>query len=318
MITAEDLVHLPFSADLSEAGILHLSRILPRLGGGARLTGHSMHRIIAATAAQLALRRYLVQRGVDFGVSGRSEFAPHEAPNIRIGRRTLALKSFLISSPSQIEALAQEPALALQAAALVPFDRLVSEDLRGDDVLLFALVNAAVASLRADVPGIRQYWIYTLASAWRKPRIWAPFGPLSLKSEARGSIWLELGGENGSGDFGQTKVRLASGERRVIDPGFHLLSYAHASKRPAGRIGLRSAARRLTQLIAPGDWQNVWLQGREICLLGWITRDEFSMRARPVPEGARVFQFEATKVKNLTVEASRLKPIHRLLELSPH
>jgi hypothetical protein len=64
------------------------------------------------------------------------------------------------------------------------------------------------------------------------------------------------------------------------------------------------------------DWQDVWLEGKEICLLGWITRAEFAMRARPVRAGARVFQFAVTKVKNLAVEVSSLKPIRRLLELS--
>jgi len=316
MISAEDFVHLPYPADLSEAGILHMCRHLPRLGGGAHLTGRSMHRIIAATSAQLALRRYVGLQGLDYGASAQSIFAPHEAPNARIGRRTWALKSFLISSRWQIEALAEEPALALQAPALVPSDRFVSEELRGDDVLLFSLVNAAVASVGADAPGSRHHWIYTLPVAWRRPRVWAPLGPLIVKSEAKGPIWLELGGEDGSGDFGVTRVRLAAGERRMVDPSFHLLSYVHASERPIGRIGLRSVARRETQLITPMDWQDVWLEGKEICLLGWITREEFAMRARPVRAGARVFQFAATKVKNLAVEVSSLKPIRRLLELS--
>jgi hypothetical protein len=275
-----------------------------------------MRRSIAVASAQLALRRYLSLQGLDFGVSAPPMFAQHEAPNVKIGRRTWTLESFLISTPSQIKALADNPALALNAPALVSSDRLAAEESRGDDVFVFALVSATLAGPRADTPGRRRHWVYALPAAWRRPRSWAPIGPLIAKSEAKVPLWLELGGEIGSGDFHQIKVRLASGERKVIDTSLHSLSYIHAPERPTARIGIRSDARRESQLVAPIEWQNVWLEGRDICLLGWITRDEFSMRARPIRQGARVFQFAATRVKNRAVDVSSLKPIHRLLEAS--
>jgi hypothetical protein len=314
MISAEDFVHLPFTTDLSEAGIVHLCRSLPRLGGSTRISGQSLRRSIAATSAQLALRRYLATQGVAFGVSAPSMFAQHEAPNLKIGRQTWALKSFFISSEAQIEALAESPALALLAPALVPSDRFAAEELRAEDVFVFALANATVSDPRPDPPGSRQHWVYPLPPAWRRPRSWAPLGALTLKSEAKAALWLELGGELGSRDFHHTRVRLTSSESKVIDGPFHSLSYVRAPERPGGRIGIRSAARRDTLLIAPIDWANVWLEGREICLLGWITREEFSIRARPIRVGARVFQFAATKVKNLAVDVSTLKPIQRLVE----
>ena len=42
MISAEDFVHLPFTTDLSEAGIVHMCHSLPRLGGGVRMSGHKL------------------------------------------------------------------------------------------------------------------------------------------------------------------------------------------------------------------------------------------------------------------------------------
>jgi hypothetical protein len=274
-----------------------------------------MRRSIAATSAQLALRRYLALQGLTFGVSAPPTFAQHEAPNVKIGRRTWTLVPFLISSPSQITALAENPALALQAPALVPSDRFAAEEFRGDDVFVFAFVNATLASPRADAARGRRHWVYALPSAWRRPRSWMPLGPLIVKSEAKVAFWVELGGEIGSRDFHQTKVRMASGERKVVKASFHSLSYVRVPERPAGRLGIRSAARRDSHVITPIDWQNVWLEGSEICLLGWITREEFLMRARPIREGTRVFQFTATKVKNLAVDVSSLKAIHRLLEV---
>jgi hypothetical protein len=275
-----------------------------------------MRRSIAATSAQLALRRYLTMQGLDFGVRIPSTFAQHEAPNVKIGRRACLLESFLISTPAQIKDLADNPTLALRAPALVPSDRFAAEESRADDAFVFALVSATVASPRADAPGGRRYWVYALPAAWRRPRSWAPIGPLIVKSEAKVALWLELGGEIGSGEFHQTRLHLDSGERKEIDTSLHSLSYIQAPERPTARIGIRSAARRESQLIASIEWQNVWLEGRDICLLGWITRDEFSLRARPIREGARVFQFATTRVKNLAVDVSSLKPICRLLEAS--
>jgi len=141
---------------------------------------------------------------------------------------------------------------------------------------------------------------------------WAADSEVRSESRPLAGVW----GEIGSGEFHQTKVHLASGERKVIETSLHSLGYVHAPERPSARIGIRSGARRESQLIAPIEWQNVWLEGWDICLLGWITRDEFSMRARPIREGSRVFQFVTTRVKNLAVDVSSLKPIYRLLEAS--
>lgn len=316
MISGEDIVHLPFTDDLSEAGIVHLCRNMSRMEGSSRITGHSMRRSIAATCAHLALRRYLALQGLAFEGRAPSDYLQHEAPNVKVGPRTWAPKTFFISRPSQIDALAENPAIALQAAALVPSDRFAAEDLRGDDAYVFALVTAALASPRAEAAGSFGHWVYAVVPGWRRPRRWTPLGPFILKSEGKAPLWLELGGELGSGDFHQCKVRLADGERNVVDEPFHSLSYVRLQERPAGRIGIRSVARSQSQVIRPTEWQNVWLEGREILLLGWITREEFSMRARPIREGARVFQFATTKVKNLAVEVSSLKPIDRLVGLS--
>jgi hypothetical protein len=62
------------------------------------------------------------------------------------------------------------------------------------------------------------------------------------------------------------------------------------------------------------DWGNIWVYGMEIVLAGWITREEFSRRAQPIREGARVFQYDRTRVKNLAVPISELKPLSNLFE----
>ena len=46
--------------------------------------------------------------------------------------------------------------------------------------------------------------------------------------------------------------------------------------------------------------------------LGWMTRQEFRTRAKLIPQGRRVFQFDRTKTRNLAVPVSDLKPIAEL------
>lgn len=312
MISADDLAHLPFTEDLSDSAIIHLCRKLSSLGTGARVTGSTMRRAIAATCAQLAWRRYLVSKSVEFSVAPSPGFAQDEAPDVMIGRRTLSLESFLISSPRQIDALAEDPELALRAPALVPSDRFAAEAMRDDDVFVFALVSARVDNSERA----RRQWMYPLPLAWRRPRAWAPLGPITVKSEGKMFPSLELGGQLSRGQFQQIELEPGTGQRQVIDGGFHSIGYVRAAERPAGRIGVRSPARGLSQVIGPAAWESVWLDGQEICILGWITRREFSVRARPVRQGARVFQFAATRMKNLGIEASSLKPIQMLIDLS--
>jgi hypothetical protein len=83
---------------------------------------------------------------------------------------------------------------------------------------------------------------------------------------------------------------------------------------PGARIGIHSPVRKETHLISPMDWGNVWVYGMDILLAGWLTRAEFNRRANPIQEGARVFQYEQTRTKNLAVPVRDLKPISALLE----
>jgi len=62
------------------------------------------------------------------------------------------------------------------------------------------------------------------------------------------------------------------------------------------------------------DWGNIWIYGMDIFLTGWLTRAEFNRLASPLQEGARVFQYDKTRTKNLYVPVHDLRPISNLLE----
>jgi hypothetical protein len=77
---------------------------------------------------------------------------------------------------------------------------------------------------------------------------------------------------------------------------------------------LHSSVRKETYLIQPMDWGNIWVYGMDIWLAGYIEREEFSRRASFVHSGARVFQYNKTRTKNLAVPISDLRPLKDLFE----
>ena len=320
MISSSDFVHLPYTPDLTEAGIIYVRRVLPNLRSPAgRALYDTVRRAVAATAVHLALRRYLAAQGVSYSVRAPVPFSDPDRYDLDLGGRRCEIKSFLISRQRDIDALAADPDVALRAPALVPADRHAAEEVRGDDLYLFALVSGLIGGRRSgtqipSLPGDTAFWMHAMPPAWMRPQTWAPLSPLAVKSDARATMSLELSGQDGAGTELDLVVELAPAQRVEVDAPFHALSHLHAHGRPDGRVGMHAPSRGKTHLIGPDDWHDVWMDGKDICLLGWITREQFRMRARLIPEGRRVYQFSQTKTKNLAVDVASLKPVGGLLD----
>jgi hypothetical protein len=107
-------------------------------------------------------------------------------------------------------------------------------------------------------------------------------------------------------------VELAPRTRLEIPGAFFSLSYLHIQSSPQARIGIYSPTRNETYLIGTQDWGNLWIYGKEVLLVGYITRDEFSRRASFIQAGSHVFPYAVTQVKNLAVPVSELKPLSEL------
>jgi hypothetical protein len=54
--------------------------------------------------------------------------------------------------------------------------------------------------------------------------------------------------------------------------------------------------------------------GTDILLAGYLSREEFNRRASFLREGARVFQYDRTRTKNLAVNVCDLKSVSDLLD----
>ncbi len=319
MITESDLICLPYTPDLTEAGISYACRSLPhtydRMGGSAF---DRLRRIVVGIAVELAFRRYLAQQNVPFGVEGATPFTDPDRYDVSLGGHRCDIKSFLISYRDQIRSLHTEPAQLLEAPGLVPLDQYAGDGHSPNDLYVFAFLTGLVAADSGDVQkaieaGERIYPIHAMPASWVRPQVWTPLGSLVLKSESDSPLTVELGGQDASREFVTRTIQLPPRTRVQTDSHFYSLACVHADTMPGARLGIHSTGRHETYIIQPADWGNIWVYGMRIYLTGWITRDQFHQRAGLLPVGSRVFQYHRTRTRNLALAVSQLHPLGELL-----
>ncbi len=153
MLAATDLIHLPYTPDLTEAGIAYASRMLafsrPGLG---KPTYSRLRRTVAVTAVELAFRRHLQQLAVPFRVAGHQPFTDPDHYDLSLNGRRCRLVSYWISRRNQALELRLDASRLLEATALVPSDEFVGEDCHPDDIYIFAFLLGLEAVSRGG-PG---------------------------------------------------------------------------------------------------------------------------------------------------------------------
>ncbi len=320
MISTDDLLCLPYTPDLTEGGIAYACRSLPHtydhIGGSPF---DRLRHIVAGVAVELAFRRYLTQQNIPFRVKSATPFTDPDRYDVSLGGRRCDIKSFFISYRNQISALRADPGLALRAPALVPLDQYAADGYSPSDLYLFAFLTGLIAASPTDIQkasgaGLPTHLLHTMPKAWIQPQTWMPLGPLTLKSESEEPLLLEIGGQDAGREFLTRSLQLAPRTRLQVDGDFYSLAYVHVKSRPTARLGIYSPTRRETHLVASVEWSNLWVYGMDICLAGWISREEFRQRASLIQEGSRVFQFNQTRTKNLAVSVSELRPLSELFE----
>jgi hypothetical protein len=320
MISSSDLLHLPYTRDLTEGGIAYAVRSLAytynRMGGSPY---DRLRRIVAGVAVELAFRRYLSEHDIPFDVKGATPFTDPDKYDVSLGGRRCDIKSFLITYRAQISKMQRNPNIVLQAPALVPSDQHAGDGHSDHDLYLFAFLPGLIAISQDDLKRVIKanqphYFIHAMPESWARPSKWIPLGRLALKSESEATQIVEIGGQDEGREMRSRLVEIPPCTRVELGKGFFSVSYVHTMSMPDARIGIHSATRNETYLIGGTDWGNIWVYGMEILLAGYLTREEFSRRASPVQAGARVFQYDQTRTKNLAVPVSDLKPLGELFE----
>jgi len=320
MLTSVDLLHLPYTPDLTESGIVYACRSLvttsERMGSSPL---DNLRRIVGGVVAELAFRRTLSEQDIPFSVLGAAPFTHPERYNVLLGGHRCNLKSFLITRRPLITQLRRDPALVLQAPALVPLDQFTAEGHKPDDLYLFAFLLGLVAAARVDVDravtaGQPVYLIHPLPDEWAHPANWLPLEKLALKSECEMPIRVEIGGQNAEREFVTATLELPPKKRMLVEKSIHSLAYIHVARRPEARIGLHSPARREAYILQPVDWGNIWVYGMDILLTGWLTYEEYRRKAKVLNAGMRTLQYDRTPVKSLFVPMAELNPLRPLFE----
>jgi hypothetical protein len=320
MISTSNFIHLPYTRDLTEGGIAYALHSLPHIynRSGGSPCDH-LRRVVAGAAVELAFRRCLSERDIPFDVKSAAPFTDPERYDVSLAGHRCEIKSFLISDREQISEMKRNPGLLLHVPALVASDENAAEGNLNSDIYLFAFLSGLVTTLPEDFHKVHEakqphYLVHVMPDWWVRPEKWTPLGKLALKSDSEESQILEIGGQDAGREMRSLEVEIPPRTRIEIDDRFFSLASFHIKGMPKGRLGVHSPVRRQTYIIGESDWGNIWVYGMDILLAGYLRREEFNRKASFLREGARVFQYERTRTKNLAVSVSDLKPISELFE----
>ena len=320
MLSKSDLIHIPYTPDLTSGGIAYACRSLPhtynRMGGSS---AKRMSRIVNGIAVELAFRRYLNENQIPFDVKGATPFTDPDKYDVSLGGHRCDVKSFLLSRKKQLGELNHDWGLLLGASALIPSDQFASGHRRESDIYIFSFLTGLLAVSQRDMTkaidaGKPIHLIHTMPKEWAKPKYWQSLGELVLKSDCDEELIIELGGQDAERNFISKKIKLMPRKRQKIVLSLHTLVYVHIDKMPSGLIGIHSSQKGDVYLIPSNEWKNIWLYGMRVILAGYLTRKEFRQRAKELPVGSKVFQYSRTKTKNLTVPVRELRPLRQLFE----
>ncbi len=319
-MNSSSLLRLPFPRDLIEGGIAYAARSLPhtynRMGGSPY---DRLRRIVAGVAVELAFRRHLTQSEIPFDVKGATPFTDPDRYDVSLGGHRCDVKSFMLTHRDQIQRVRRDPGLLLDAPALVPSDQDAGDGHHDDDIYLFAFSTAVTAASQTDMEkalaaGQPVHLLHALPREWANPQTWSPLGRLALKSESDSSVIVEVGGQNENREYVSERIVLPPRARVESRTAYFSVASLHVESPPFGRVAVHSPARSETVVIHPHEWGNIWVYGMDIFLAGWLSREEFRRRAYSILPGARVFQYDETRVKNLAVDVRELRPLGALLE----
>lgn len=319
MLSPSDLVRLPYTPDLTEGGIAYALRTLAyAFDREGRSPYERLRRVVANVVVELAFRRYLAQQGIPFEVKAATPFTDRERFDVVLEGRRCDLKSYLISHREQIQQMRENPAILLNAPALVPSDSHAGDGHAYSDIYIFAFLSGLIAASQADLQKAIEkkqphYLINVLPLAWRKPLNWNPLGQLILKSESAEELIVEVNGQDEARKMKRKVVSLPPGVRVKLDEPFYSVTSLHVRRIPEARLGIRCETIPEAHIISPFDWGNIWVYGMDIFLAGHITHEEFGHQAVPLFPNAKTFQYEHTHVKNLSLSVSKLKPMSKLL-----
>jgi hypothetical protein len=281
MLTAADLLRLPYTPDLTEGGIAYALHSLSY----TNLSYEQLRRKVAGAMVELAFRRHLSQQEIPFEITAATPFTDPARFDVSLGGHRCDLKSQLISNRKKISTLTRDPAALLHSSALITIEPDIGDGFSDHDLLLFAvtlgLTATALNDLKKTIAAHQpNYLIHLMPQTWRSPHPWRNLGALTLKSDSASEMWMEISGQNQRRETITRRVQLPPKTRIQLDESFYGITALHVKNIPGARVGLYSRTQSEAYIIPPLDWKNIWVYGIDILLTGYLTRWEFRQRAK--------------------------------------
>ena len=320
MIDSSDFIRIPYSGDLTEAGIAYVLRSLPlSLDRAVDSPYPAIRRTVVRAAVELAFRRYLSGQDIPFDVQVATPFTAPDRYDVSLGGHRCDLQCFMVSQREKISLLRRDPQALLNVPALVPADGHAGSVHSGHDLYVFAFVTGLIAASttalkKAAETGQPYYLLHVMGAEWSQPPIWKPLGQLAFTSESDGELPIEISGQDAGREFLSRTLRLPPKSKVFADDPFYALTAVHVAGFPNARLEIGSPTRNATHVVRPTEWGNIWVYGMDIYLAGYISHQDFHQQARSIAPNSRVFQDDRTHGKNLAVEVSELNPLSGLFE----
>ena len=286
MTSSSDLILLPYTPDLTQAGIAYACRsfVLQAEMPTGHLPSH-LRQCVATKAAELALHRYLDDEHIPYLLQNSNSLADPEQADLFLGGKQCEIICSMISSKTEIRKLRVDPTLFLSYPAKVPRYTFTPERSHDDDLFIFCFVTGLVTRRPSELARARHakqpfYLLHPFPKDWARPQHWHPTAELDIKAECLAPLTIELAGKDAEGKYQDDEITLLP--HQVLHPHktFYTLAYVHSTEQVEGRIGIYSHQSRKTYLIEPYQWHNIWVYGMDVFLAGWISRNAYRNRDR--------------------------------------
>ncbi|MDD5467726.1 MAG: hypothetical protein PHS96_07950 [Anaerolineales bacterium] len=315
MIAASDLICIPYSSELTRAG-LHVA--CQRLPDMQRRPGESAHawlrQAVMQASAEVILRRHLHRHGVMFQVLPRNPFSRPAEYEVVIAGRRCALLVETITRREEIIQAQTEASRLLGRELTFASERFALEQRCDADLYLFAIVTARIMLRRADAPraGQTAFWIYAFPERWRRPQRRASLGALAFTTRMTHPPELVLGGLGSERSFQNESLSLRTQAPIVPRQEYFALTYLHAARPPAQEIEISSSRFSRPLVVAPAQWGNIWIYGRQVILLGYLSRRE--IRLSLLSSRPRLAPFSGNNTDTLSIPVHKLHPLLDLFQ----
>ncbi len=314
MLEPNDLITLPYTPDLTQAGIAYTCHSLPDYYVRTKPGFNQLRQIVSEVAVELAFRRYLTAEDIPHGILEATPFTDPNRTDITMGGRRCNLQSYTLTKKNTIRQLRHHPEQLLQALAPIPVENIDSDHIRNEDIYVFALLTALVTTNQAELnralaAGQQIYLINLLPKIWSNPDRLRSINKLTLKCDTSYEVTLDLGGLGPRQKYQKEQARLTPHQRVQVEQDFYTLTYLHIAPLPDGRIGIHSSKLKSTHIITPHEWGNIWVYGMEVVLLGYMKCGEFHRRATYQSFERRNLLLTCTNKKTLTVPVVELTPV---------